>query len=70
MKKDKVTPILLVIVLILLLAEFVYAVYHQAMFHHKIEDGNARWQQVEEILKEYDIKIEELEELCECGRSS
>lgn len=70
MKKDKVTPILLVIVLILLIGEFVYAIYHQTMFQHKIDDGNARWEQVEKILEEYDIRIDELEELCECGRNS
>ena len=70
MKKDKITPILLVIVLILLIGEFVYAIYHQTMFQNKIDDGNERWHQVEEILEEYDIRIDELEELCECGRNS
>lgn len=70
MKKDKVTPILLAIVLILLIGEFVYSIYHQTIFQDKVEDGNVRWKQVEEILNEYDIRIDELEELCSCGRGS
>lgn len=70
MNKDKVTPILLVIVLVLLIGEFIYAIYHQTMFQNKIDDGNARWHQVEEILDEYNERIKELEGECTCGRSS
>ena len=70
MKKENVTPMLLVIVLVLLISEFIYAIYHQIHFQEKINDGNARWSEVEKILNEYDIRIEELEELCECGRNS
>ncbi len=70
MKKETITPILLIIVLFLLISEFIYAIYHQIHFQHKIDDGNARWKQVEEILDDYDIRIEELKELCGCGRDS
>lgn len=70
MKKERLTPILLIIILILLVCEFGYAIYHNFIYKIRVNDGNKRWHQVEEILSEYDERIIIVEELCKCGRDS
>lgn len=70
MKEEKVMPIMLGVVLILLILEFSYAIYHHFSYQKRVYEGNARWQEVDTILKGYEERIEELERGCWCGRDS
>lgn len=60
-KKEKIMPIILILVLIMLLFEFGYTIYSHFDYEKRVESGNERWHQVEE-------RIKEIEECCNCGR--
>lgn len=62
-KKDKVIPIVFAAVLLILIIQLIYSVFNYFDFQKRVEDGNDRWEQVEE-------RIQEIERCCNCGRNS
>ena len=62
-KKEKVMPIILLLVLVMLIFEFGYTIFNYVDYENRKDSGNERWQQVEE-------RIKEIEECCGCGRDN
>lgn len=62
-KKDKIIPIVFILVLFILIMQLIYSVFNYFDFQKRVEDGNDRWEQVEE-------RIQEIERCCNCGRNS
>lgn len=60
-RKEKVMPVILILVLVILVIEFGYTIFSYVDYENRKESGNERWQQVEE-------RIKEIEECCDCGR--
>ena len=60
-KREKIIPIILTIVLLMLIFEFGYTIFNYFDYEKRVESGNERWKQVEE-------RIEEIEECCEYGK--
>lgn len=63
MKQNKLYPVGLIIVLILLIVNFVSTAYEYADYQKRIKSGNERWKQVEE-------RINQIKEECGCGANS
>ena len=63
MKQNKLYPVGLIIVLILLIVNFVSTAYEYADYQKRIKSGNERWKQVEE-------RINQIKEECGCGTNS
>ena len=61
-KKEKITPVVLIAILIFLVIELWYTVFNYIDYENRKESGNERWQQVEE-------RIKKIEECCNCGRN-
>lgn len=61
-KKEKITPVVLIAILIFLVIELGYTVFNYIDYENRKESGNERWQQVEE-------RIKKIEECCNCGRN-
>lgn len=57
-KKDKVVPIVFAAVLLILIIQLIYSILNYFDFQQRVEDGNDRWRQVEE-------RIKEIERCCE-----
>lgn len=62
-KSEKIMPIFLIIILILLLIEFGYTIFNYLDYEKRKDSGNERWRQVED-------RIKNIEECCDCGRNS
>ena len=62
-KSEKIMPIFLIIILILLLIEFGYTIFNYLDYEKRKDSGNERWRQVED-------RIKNIEECCGCGRNS
>lgn len=62
-KIEKIMPIFLIIILILLLIEFGYTIFNYLDYEKRKDSGNERWRQVED-------RIKNIEECCGCGRNS
>lgn len=63
MKENRLYPVGLIIVLILLIVNFVSTAYEYADYQKRIKSGNERWKQVEE-------RINQIKEECGCGTNS
>lgn len=63
MKENKLYPVGLILVLILLIINFVSTAYEYADYQKRIKSGNERWKQVEE-------RINQIKEECGCGTNS
>lgn len=63
MKQNKLYPVGLILVLILLIINFVSTAYEYADYQKRIKSGNERWKQVEE-------RINQIKEECGCGTNS
>lgn len=63
MKQNKLYPVGLILVLILLIINFVSTAYEYADYQKRIKSGNERWKQVEE-------RINQIKEECDCGTNS
>lgn len=59
-KKEKIIPVILILVLLMLVFEFGYTIYEHFDYEQRVESGNERWKQVEE-------RINQIEDNC-CGR--
>lgn len=57
-KKEKVMPVILIIVLIMLVFELGYSIFSYVDYERRVDSGNERWKQVEE-------RIKEIEECCD-----
>lgn len=60
-KKEKITPIVLIVILVFLIIELGYTLLNYIDYEKRKESGNERWQQVEE-------RIKAIEECCDYGR--
>lgn len=63
MKENKLYPVGLILVLILLIINFLSTAYEYADYQKRIKSGNERWKQVEE-------RINQIKEECGCGTNS
>lgn len=62
-KYEKITPMILIIILFFLIAEFISIIFHNYNYEERVKSGNERWNQVEK-------RIKQIEESCNCGRNS
>ena len=62
-KKEKITPIVLIVILVFLIIELGCTLLNYIDYEKRKESGNERWQQVEE-------RIKAIEECCDYGRDS
>lgn len=63
MKQNKLYPVGLILVLILLIINFISTIYEYTDYQKRIKSGNERWKQVEE-------RINQIKEECGCGTNS
>lgn len=63
MKGNRLYPVGLILVLVLLIINFVSTAYEYADYQKRIKSGNERWEQVEE-------RINQIKEECDCGTNS
>ena len=61
-KKEKITPIVLIVILVFLIIELGYTLFNYIDYEKRKESGNERWQQVEE-------RIKAIEECCDYVRN-
>ena len=59
-RKEKIRPVILILVLIMLIFELGYSIFSYIDYEKRVDSGNERWKQVEE-------RIKDIEEDC-CGR--
>lgn len=63
MKENRLYPVGLILVLILLIINFISTIYEYTDYQKRIKSGNERWKQVEEM-------INQIKEECGCGTNS
>ena len=61
-KRNKTTIISLVIIIFMCIIQLIFNVNHAINYQHRVEEGNARWDQVEERIVTVENRLDKIEE--------